>query len=75
MEPTTQPSKTGPKDFFLWLGVLVALYGGISLFITLIFEYANYLFPDPLAYTGDPYSGAVRFAMSGLIVSHRRFLF
>lgn len=68
METTPTQSKTGPKDFFLWLGVLVALYGGVSLFITLIFEYANQLFPDPLAYDGDPYSGAVRFAMSGLIV-------
>lgn len=62
------PSKTTPKDFFLWLGALIALYGSITSFITLLFEYINYAFPDPLAYYGDPYGGGVRFAMAMLIV-------
>lgn len=62
------PAKTTPKDFFLWLGALVALYGSITSFITLLFSYINYAFPDPLAYLGDPYGGSVRFAMATLIV-------
>lgn len=66
MENTS--SKTSPKDFFLWLGAIIALYGSVSLLITLLFEYINYVYPDPLAYAGDPYGGVVRFAMSGLIV-------
>lgn len=72
METTPAPapthSKTTPKDFFLWLGAIIALYGSITALITLKFEYINYLFPDPLAYAGDPYGGAVRTAMATLIV-------
>jgi len=62
------PAKTTPKDFFLWLGALIALYGSITSFITLLFEYINSAFPDPLAYYGDPYGGAVRTSMATLIV-------
>lgn len=61
-------SKTSPKDFFLWLGAIVALYGSITSLITLIFEYVNYSFPDALAGYSDPYGGAVRIAMAALIV-------
>lgn len=69
MENTTQKEgKTTPKDFFLWLGAIIALYGSISFLITLLFEYINYSFPDSLAGYGDPYGGSVRFAMASLIV-------
>lgn len=61
-------SKTSPKDFFLWFGAIIALYGSITSFIALLFEYINYAFPDKLASYGDPYGGAVRFAMAALIV-------
>jgi hypothetical protein len=61
-------AKTTPRDFFLWTGALLALYGTVASFITLLFEYINYVFPDPLAGYGDPYGGAVRFAMATLIV-------
>lgn len=66
--PATVSSKTTPKDFFLWAGALIALYGSITSFIALLFEYINSAFPDPLAYYGDPYSGAARFSMAALIV-------
>lgn len=66
--PTVGTSKTTPKDFFLWLGAIVALYGSITSLIALLFEYVNYTFPDALAGYGDPYGGAVRFAMATLIV-------
>lgn len=62
------PSKTAPKDFFLWLGAVISLYGSIASFITLLFEYIQYAFPDQLAGYTDPYGGAVRFAMAALIV-------
>lgn len=71
METPTQTlgsSKTSPKDFFLWLGAVIALYGSIASFITLLFEYINYSFPDDLAGYGDPYGGAVRFGMAALMV-------
>ncbi|MBP7741174.1 MAG: hypothetical protein KA104_00590 [Candidatus Pacebacteria bacterium] len=68
--PAVAPSasKTSPKDFFLWLGAIVALYGSITSFIALLFQYINYAFPDKLAFYGDPYGGAVRFSMAALIV-------
>ncbi len=63
-----QPKVT-PKDFFLWLGAMVALYGSVISLITLLFQYINYAFPDPLEYYYvEPYSGGIRFAMASLIV-------
>jgi hypothetical protein len=59
--------KVTPKDFFLWAGAVISLYGGIAAFLSLIFEYINYAYPDPLEYI-DPYSGSMRFAMASLIV-------
>ncbi|MBI2612732.1 hypothetical protein HYW59_02880 [Candidatus Kaiserbacteria bacterium] len=60
--------KVTPKDFFLWAGAMVALYGSVISFIALLFEYINHTFPDPLDYYVDPYSGGIRFAMASLIV-------
>lgn len=61
--------KVTPKDFFLWAGAMVALYGSVISFISLLFEYINYAFPDPLnSYYVDPFSGSMRFAMATLIV-------
>jgi len=60
--------KVTPKDFFLWAGAMVALYGSVISFIALLFEYINHSFPDPLDYYVDPYSGSIRFAMASLIV-------
>lgn len=63
-----EPAKTTPRDFFLWAGAVLALYGSVISLITLYFEYVDRTFPDPLAYFGDPYGGAVRAAMAGVIV-------
>ena len=60
--------KVTPKDFFLWAGAMVALYGSVISLVTLLFEYINYSFPDPLEYYVDPYSGGIRFSMTSLIV-------
>lgn len=61
--------KVTPKDFFLWLGAMAALYGSVISLITLLFQYINYAFPDPLEYSYvEPYSGGIRFAMASLIV-------
>jgi hypothetical protein len=69
MESTTSSStKTTPRDFFLWLGAIVALYGSITSFLALVFAYVNYTFPDALAYNGDPYGSALRFPMAAVIV-------
>jgi len=61
-------AKTTPRDFFFWLGAIIALYVSVTALIALLFEYVNYAFPDALAGYGDPYGGAVRFSMAMLIV-------
>lgn len=65
-----QSPKVTPKDFFLWAGAMVALYGSVISFITLLFQYISYAYPDPLSYYSysDPFSGSMRFAMASLIV-------
>ncbi len=61
--------KVTPKDFFLWFGVVIGLYGSTIALLTLLFQYINYAFPDPLEYSYvEPYSGGIRFAMASLIV-------
>jgi hypothetical protein len=67
-ESSAHASRTTPKDFFLWLGAVLALYGSITAFFTLIFDYINIAFPDPLAYYGDPFGTSVRISMATIIV-------
>jgi hypothetical protein len=73
MDTSTKP-KVGPKDFFLWLGAMVALYSSVVAFLTLTFEYINNAFPDALSYSYDPYSGSIKFAIATLIVAFPLFL-
>jgi hypothetical protein len=66
--PSTSRAHTTPKDFFLWLGAILSLYGSITAFFALIFDYINVAFPDPLAYAGDPFGTSVRVSMATLVV-------
>ncbi|MDO8521957.1 MAG: DUF5671 domain-containing protein [bacterium] len=67
--------KVTPKDFFLWVGAMVAFYVSIYSFITLLFEYINRAYPDVLNYNYvDPYSGSIRFAIASLLVLFPVFL-
>ncbi len=62
-------TKATPKDFFMWAGAMVALYGAVVAFLGLIFDYINYAFPDALAFQyGNPYQGSVAYEMASLIV-------
>jgi len=65
---TASRAHTTPKDFFLWLGAILSLYGSITAFFALIFDYVNVAFPDPLAYAGDPFGTSVRVSMATLVV-------
>lgn len=71
---TTGKIRLSPKDFFLYLGVMVMLYVSVVAFIGLLFEYINYSFPDELQYWSDPYAGALRWWMALLIVVVPAFL-
>ena len=57
----------------MWAGAMVALYGGVIAFISLVFSYIDYAFPDTLSYWGDPYSG-ISYQMAALIVLAPVFL-
>lgn len=62
-------AKATPKDFFMWAGAMVALYGSVIAFLGLMFDYINYAFPDTsLYYYVDPYQGGVAYEMASLIV-------
>jgi hypothetical protein len=70
-----QQSKTTPKDFFLWAGAMLMLYGSAIAFIRLLIDYINYVFPDALSYySWDPYQGSVSFEIAMLIVLFPAFL-
>lgn len=63
-----QTNTTGvtPKDFFLHLGAIVALYAGVVALINLSFSIINYYFPDNLA--GYFYGNSVAWPISMLVV-------
>lgn len=73
-EHRARASRTTPKDFFLWLGAIIALYTSIVSFLALIFQYIDLAFPDPLSYSADPFSSGMRISMATLIVMVPLFL-
>lgn len=67
--------KVTPKDFFLWLGAMAALYASTVAFVALVFDYINAAFPETLQYySGDPYSAGMSYEMASLIVLLPLFL-
>lgn len=69
-------AKTSPKDFFLHLLATIALYMSAASLITLLFQYINILFPDPLAYASyTGIAGAIRYAMATLIIIFPVYIF
>ena len=67
--------KVTPKDFFLWAGAMIALYWSIIAFLTLLFSYVDFAYPDALNYYySDPYSGGMRFSIASLVVLFPLFL-
>ncbi|MBI2053983.1 MAG: hypothetical protein HYT36_01445 [Candidatus Staskawiczbacteria bacterium] len=59
-----------PRDVFLHLLAIITLYWSAVSFVTLLWQFINYFFPDVLAryysYTG--FTGPIRFAVSSLII-------
>lgn len=70
--------KAGPKDIFLHLLVMLALYFSVGSFIALIFQYINVLIPDPLEqggyYAVESAYRIIRFSISTLIVVFPAYL-
>lgn len=68
--------KVTPKDFVFWVGAMVSLYAGVVAFITLVFEYINKAYPNPVSgsYYVDPYSSSISYETAALIVLTPVFL-
>jgi len=69
--------KTSPKDIFLHLLAIIALYASAISFLTLAFQYANLAFPDTLEYSYaiDAAYSRIRMAISFLIIAFPVYLF
>lgn len=66
---TGEAKRNLPRDLFLHLLAIVTLYWSAVSFVTLLWQYINYFFPDVLNnfyYTG--FSVAIRFAVSSLVI-------
>lgn len=59
-----------PRDVFLHLLAIVTLYWSAVSFVTLLWQFINYFFPDPINryYNYLSFSGPIRFAVSSLII-------
>lgn len=62
------PNKTSPRDFFLYVGAMIALYWSAVSLIALSFTIVDTVYRDQLQYYFDPYSSGIRFAIASLIV-------
>lgn len=68
-----QQLKSTPKDVFLHLFAILALYFNAFNFIQLIFQYIDVLLPDPLNPIYNP-GGAIRWSLAALIVLYPVFV-
>ena len=66
--------KVTPKDFFFWVGAMVAFYWSVIAFIFLFFNYVDYAFPNIVGYRGNPYEGSMPYEMASIIVVFPMFL-
>lgn len=66
-----QDTRVSPKDVFLHLLAMIALYFSAITFLVLVFEYINIYFPDSLVngyYALESAYSSIRFAISSLVV-------
>jgi hypothetical protein len=64
-----------PRDVFLHLLAIVTLYWSAVSFVTLMWQYINYFFPDVLNYVYTAgFNEAIRFAVSSLIIVFPLFI-
>jgi polyferredoxin len=76
MKENILPKRNLPRDLFLHLLAIVTLYWSAVSFVTLLWQFINYFFPDVLNYSyyGD-FTGVIRFAVSSLIIVFSCFYF
>ena len=75
MENIETKIKTAPKDFFVFIGAMAALYASAVSLINLLFEIINALFPDPLSFSYDNFSSGMRWSIASLIIVFPIYIF
>lgn len=69
MENDIVTKRNIPRDLFLHLLAIVTLYWSAVSFVTLLWQFINYYFPDALNYVYyQGFSSLIRFAVSSLII-------
>lgn len=73
---TSPPAKTGPRDVFLQLFVIIMLYLAAVNLGTALFQLINSYFPDPLAEGGyyPYYFDRLRWAMAFLLIAYPLYI-
>ena len=64
---TDNTINTTPKDFFMWVAAIIALYISVGSFIALVFSIVDRLFTVGVT-SYHPYSGGMSFAIASLII-------
>lgn len=67
--------KTTPKDFFLYIGSMTALYASAVSLLNLLFEIINASFPDVLNFSYDYFSSSMRWSIASLIIVFPLYIF
>ena len=75
MENIETKIKTTPKDFFVFIGAMAALYASAVSLINLLFEIINASFPDPLSFNYDNFSSGMRWSIASLIIVFPIYIF
>ena len=75
MENIENKIKTTPKDFFVFIGAMAALYASAVSLINLLFEIINASFPDPLSFSYDNFSSGMRWSIASLIIVFPIYIF
>lgn len=67
-------AKSSPRDVFLYILLIILLYGSMGSLTALLFQYVNVLFPDPIEY-GHGAFDVIRRSTATLIVVFPVYLF
>ena len=75
MENVEIKVKTTPKDFFVFIGAMVALYASAVSLLNLLFEIINASFPDALNFSYDRFSSGMRWSIASLLIVFPLYIF
>lgn len=75
MENIENKIKTTPKDFFVFIGSMVALYASAVSLLNLLFEIINASFPDALNFNYDNFSSGMRWSIATLVIVFPLYIF